>query len=76
MREGIATFDFQMQLVDERERLLIVKQKLLDFCAKCRIFLAFKEELETKAVGFFKADEGLGATFRQCEANRRILRGC
>ena len=74
MRESISAFDFQIQLVDERKKCLIINQKLLDFRAKSRVFLTFKEELETKFFGFFKLDEGLCATLRQSKANRRILR--
>ena len=69
MREGVATLYLQIQLVDEREKRLIVKQKLLYFCTERWILLAFKIEVESESVGFFKADECLGATFRQCETN-------
>ena len=64
MREGVAALDFQVQLVDEREKRLVVYQKLLDFHAKSGVFLAVEEELESESVGFFKLDESLGATFR------------
>ena len=74
MRERVAALHFQIQLVDEREKCLVVKQKLLDFRTKGRVFLAVEEEFEAETVGFLKADEGLGAASRQCKANRRILR--
>ena len=74
MRESITALDPQIQLVDKWEKRLVIKQKLLDFRTKGRVFLALKEKSKTKAVAFFKTDERLGATFRQREANRRILR--
>ena len=74
MRESVTAFRRQIQLVDEREKRLIIQQKLLDFCAEGWVFLTLEEELETESVGFFKVDECLGATFRQSETNRRILR--
>ena len=74
MWEGVAAFDHQMQLVDEWEKRLILKQKLLNLCAKGWVFLAFEEEPEPEAICFFKGHERLGATFRQGETNRRILR--
>ena len=74
MRESIAALDFQGQLVDKREKRLVVYQKLLDFRTERRVFLTFKEEVETKFFGFFKLDESLRATLRQSETNRRILR--
>lgn len=74
MRESVAALDFQVQLIDEREKRLVVYQKLLDFHTKSGVFLAFKKEAESESVGIFKLDESLGATFRQSEANRRILR--
>ena len=69
MRESIAAFHLQTQLVDEGEIHLVVKQKLLDFRTKGRVFLALKEESEAKVVGFFKADECLRTTPQQGEAN-------
>lgn len=74
MREGVTAFYLQIQLVDEWEKRLVVHQKLLDFRSKSGVSFAFKKEAESKSVGFFKLYESLGATFRQSEANRRILR--
>ena len=64
MREGITTPDRQMQLIDEREKRLIVKQELFDFCPKSRVFLSFEEEPKAKTFRFLILDERLGATFR------------
>ena len=74
MWKGVAAFHRQTQLVDNREKRLMIKQKLFDFRTKGRVFLAFEEESKSEVIGFFKSHECLGATFRQCEANRWILR--
>ena len=63
MREGVAAFDYQVQLVNEREKRLILKQKLLNFRAEGWILHALKKELETEFVGFFKSHESFGAAF-------------
>ena len=74
MREGVAALYLQIQLVDEREKGLVVKQKLLDLGAKSRVLLSFEKELEAKTISLLILDKSLGAAFRQGEANRRILR--
>ena len=73
MGDRVAAFHFQTPLIDEWEKRLIIKQELFNFRTKGRVFLAFEKESKAKAVGFFKADECLGATFRQGKANRWIL---
>ena len=69
MWEGVAALNFQIQLINEREKRLIFNQKLLDFRAKSGVFLALEKELETEFVSFFISQECFGATFRQCETN-------
>ena len=69
MRESVAALNFQIQLVNEREKRLVVHQELFDFRTKGRGFLALKKEAESESVGSLKLDECLGATFRQGETN-------
>ena len=63
------TLHLQTQLIDEGEKRLVVKQKLLDFRTKGGAFLAVEEEPEAKTVGFFVCHKGFGATFRQSKAD-------
>ena len=74
MWESIAALNCQTQLIDKLEKRLIINQKLNDFRAKIGVFFSVEEESEFKMVSFFISHKGFGTTFRQSEANRRILR--